>query len=337
MPVLIIAALLTGLFALLGFSGWVILYFLNLRNHGGKVFKVTLITCLCFFPVTLFLVLPITFSHLIANASTRPQDRILTSTPASFGCHFWEIDFPSRDGLLLSGWLIEGKPDKVPIIFSHGLFRDRRELLERAAKLSQHGHSVLIFDLRCHGKSQRKTISLGYQERLDVLGASDFVLDRFGVRRVVVAGVSMGAVASIFAATESPQSVEAIIADSPFDTLVDTVGRHTELFLQIPTRPFSDIFIWNLTREAEFSADQLDTIRAVSTLNELPVLLLYGERDSRMARNVATNLYEAIPTVRKRLLFFENADHGGAFDSAPEEYVDAILGFLSDSQVEFEH
>jgi esterase/lipase len=48
-----------------------------------------------------------------------------------------------------------------------------------------------------------------------------------------------------------------------------------------------------------------------------------------MTREVARNLYSAIPHSDKKLVFFEGADHGGAFDSAPEKYVKCIVDFLS--------
>lgn len=330
MPLLIITAFLLSLFAILGFLSWIILYLFKRRHHGGKVFRITLLTLVILFPVFLFLVLPITFSHLIAHASTRPQDRLLSATPNTFGCQYRSVEFPSRDGLLLKGWLIEGNPSNPPIIFSHGLFRNRQEILARACSLNQHGFSVLAFDFRSHGESPHKIISLGYKERLDVLGAKDFVLSLLGKERVVVAGVSMGAVASIFAAYDSRDSVEAIIADSPFDTLARTVGRHTELFLNLPARPFSDVFIWNLEREAEFQADRVNTMSSFAGLQKVPVLLLYGKSDQRMTGEMARNLYSAIPHSHKKLVFFDGAGHGGAFESAPGKYVKCIVDFLSE-------
>jgi len=328
MPLLIFSAILASLFAVLGVLSWFLLYLLKRRNHGARVFRVTLTAFLLLFPVFLFAVLPLTFSHLVANASTRPQDRILTETPASFDCEYSEVEFPSRDGLLLKGWLIKGDPAKSPIVFSHGLFRSRREVLERACSLSRQGHSVLVFDLRCHGQSQKKTISLGHNERFDVLGAKDFLTRSHGDAQIVFAGVSMGAVASIMAVHESAESVKAIIADSPFDNLVATVGRHTRIFLGLPAQPFSSMFIWNLTRKANFQADHLDTVSAFSSLKNVPVLLIYGEDDPRMTGEVARKLFEAIPYPRKQLIFFENAGHGASFDSAPRRYVDSIVSFL---------
>jgi len=329
MPLLIITGLFLSLFAILGFLTWLAFFLFKVRHHGRKVFKVTLLLLVILFPVVLFLILPVAFSHLVAHASTRPQDRLLSETPATFGCQYTPIEFPSRDGLLLKGWLIKGSPSNPPIIFSHGLFRNRQEILERACDLNRQGFPVLVFDFRSHGESQRKIISLGYHERLDVLGAIDFALGHLGSENVVVAGVSMGAVASIFAARDSRDSIAAIIADSPFDTLEDTVGRHTQLFLNLPARPFSDMFIWNLARLAEFQARRFNTLSSFASLRGVPVLLLYGKSDQRMTREVAGSLYSAIPHSDKKLVFFEGADHGGAFDSAPEEYVKCIVDFLS--------
>jgi pimeloyl-ACP methyl ester carboxylesterase len=330
MPLLIFSTLLFLFSTVLGLLCWSILYLFKFRNHGRKVLKASLFGFLCSYPVFLFLVVPVTFSHLVVNASTRPQDRQLKTTPADYGCSFSEARFHSRDALTLRGWFIEGSSQKIPIIFSHGLFRNRHEVLKRACELSHEGHSVLLFDLRNHGASQRRAISLGYQERLDVLGAKDFVIDHLGVDEVVVAGVSMGAVASIFATKESVESVAAVVADSPFDTLVETVARHTEHYLKIPSRPFSDVFIWNLTREADFSADQLNTVAAVSRVT-VPVLLIYGENDLRMTEEVAKELHNAVSSSQKQLVFFEGAGHGDAYETDPEAYVNCIVDFLADS------
>jgi pimeloyl-ACP methyl ester carboxylesterase len=202
--------------------------------------------------------------------------------------------------------------------------------LERACRLSRYGHPVLVFDLRCHGQSQRKAISLGFKERLDVLGATDFLNGLQDADGVIIAGVSMGAVASILAAGETIQTVTAIIADSPFDDLSETIGRHTQILLGLPRRPFSDLFIWNLTREADFEAGQLNTIAEFESLVKTPVLLIYGEADQRMTANVARRLYNAIPWPEKKLVFFEGAGHGGSFASAPDEYIHSIVDFLSE-------
>ena len=78
MPLLIISALLAGLFAVVGTLSWFILYLLKMRNHGGRVFRITLLSFPFLFPVLLFILLPITFSHLVANASTRYEDRLLS-------------------------------------------------------------------------------------------------------------------------------------------------------------------------------------------------------------------------------------------------------------------
>jgi pimeloyl-ACP methyl ester carboxylesterase len=329
LPLLIIFSFLAGLFAILGLLSWLILYLLKLRDHGVRIVRITVLSFLVLFPVFLFIILPVTFSHLLANASTRPMDRLLGETPNTFGCRYSEVRFPSRDGLLLKGWLIEGDLDKTPIVFSHGLFRNRQEVLERACRLSCYGHPVLVFDLRCHGESQRKAISLGFKERLDVLGATDFLNGLQDAGGVIIAGVSMGAVASILAAGETAQTVTAIIADSPFDELSETIGRHTQIFLGLPRRPFSDLFIWNLTREADFEAGQLNTLAEFESLVKTPVLLIYGEADQRMTANVARRLYDAIPWPEKKLVFFEGAGHGGSFASAPDEYIHSIVDFLS--------
>ena len=180
---------------------------------------------------------------------------------------------------MLRGWLMEGEDTKATLIFGHGLFRSRREGLERGSALNKRGFSVLLFDFRNHGESDGRSTSLGYLERLDVLGAYDFLKEKRERQRFVLLGVSMGAVAVIHAASDFQQDLEAIIADSPFQSLNETVDHHTRM-LAVPSFPFADIFVWNFTRITQYAPEDLNTIEALRRLDEVPVLLILQQRRS---------------------------------------------------------
>ena len=107
---------------------------------------------------------------------------------------------------------------------------------------------------------ERKPVSLGFTERLDVLGALDLARGRLNHRRVVLGGVSMGAAAAFLAAGEAPGEIAGLIADSPFESLEDTNRRHTRLILGLPGFPFDRLFVWNLTRIGGFSPGSLDLL-----------------------------------------------------------------------------
>jgi pimeloyl-ACP methyl ester carboxylesterase len=328
MPILFLSALITIVFALLGSVAWFVLYLFRVRNHGWKTARITSFALVLGLPLLLFLVLPILFSWLIANASTRPQDLVQETTPADFGRSFSEVSFPSRDGLGIKGWLMKSETTLPSIIVGHGLFRNRQEVLERGCRLNEEGFPILLIDFRNHGRSEKKKVSLGYQERLDILGASDYLRSLDGNGGVVFAGVSMGAVASILAASEQTGFLRAVIADSPFADLEETVSQHTNLILRLPSFPFVDLFVWNFARIGGFSAVFLDTSAALRSIHEVPTLLIYGTADRRMPASVAHSLYSAAGCPVKKLVFIEGADHGGAYSTDPDRYIAEIVTFL---------
>lgn len=318
------AAILAALFSVAGFFVWLVLRLAGKRK-AGPVARWTLLIYLAFFPLALFGILPLVFSQMLSHASTRPMDLRQTSLPSDCGSSFIQVEFHSRDGVPISGWyLYEGS--KLPIAFGHGLFRSRREVLERGCELNQIGHPVLLYDFRRHGTSGTAPITVGYQERWDVLGAVDFLKEQ-NHSKVVVSGVSMGAVATILAAAESSGSIAAVVADSPFESLEGTVKHHVRLFLGIPATPFSEVFIWNLARLGQFDPRQANTLVALSNLDR-PVLLIYGSEDQRMPEAVAQQIYESVGSHQKQLVFFDGARHGQAFESDPGRFVSVVENFL---------
>jgi pimeloyl-ACP methyl ester carboxylesterase len=305
------------------------------RKHGRRVARITLLSYLVFFVVFVFCLLPIIAAGLITASGTRPQDRQLQIDPGDFGRPFENVEFRSRDDLRLEGWWLEGEAGYPAFLLTHGLFRDRKEVLERGCQLNALGHPVLLFDLRTHGTSERVKVSMGYHERLDVLGAYD-VARRRGCSRIVPLGVSMGAVATLGAAVEMDPEGLVVIADSPFQSLEETVASHVKLFFGLPAFPFANFFIWNFSRINGFEKEKLDMVRTVQQLSQVPVLLIYGADDTRMPRSTALALFEPIPHPKKEIVFFENATHGDAWESAPERYIKTIRDFVARAAGELE-
>lgn len=332
--VLIVSLLLALLFLLAGGLAALGFRWMGWWGRTRKIFRVTAAGYLLFLPTFLFLLSPLLFSYLLVHAGTRPMDRQLRETPADYGCTYRPVRFPSRDQIQLSGWLLPGKATLPVLVVGHGLFRDRHEMLERTCHLNRSGYPALLLDFRGHGESAPAPVSLGFQERLDLLGACDFLRQETGTSRFILFGVSMGAVAALHAAPELHPGPEAIVADSPFSRLDSTVRRHVRLFLHLPVFPFADLFVWNLTRLAGFQGRDLDSLAAVRRLETTPLLLLYGSQDQRMPEDTAREIFVAIPDSRKELYFFEGAGHGHAYRSDPQRYLNVILSFLQSLRAE---
>src|SRR5215471_9319595 len=162
------------------------------RSRWRRILKRLLIALVILALVLVFGVIPWGLAALVTSAGTRPMDRDLTQTPADYGAPFKDIEFLTSDGVKLSGWLVPSGEKHATIVFSHGLFRSRRELLERAMGLRKLGYGALLYDSRNHGTSGYARVSLGYNERLDVEAAVRFLRQESGASdRIISFGISM--------------------------------------------------------------------------------------------------------------------------------------------------
>jgi pimeloyl-ACP methyl ester carboxylesterase len=205
-----------------------------------RVLKRVVLSLLLIAIVLIFGVFPYLLARLITNASTRPTDRGLTDTPASYGVPYTDVAFETSDGVKISGWLMPSTGKQMTIVYSHGLFRSRRELLERAIDLWRRGYGALLYDTRNHGESGPARVTLGYNERLDSEAAVNHLRQTAqSGDRIVLFGISMGADTALLAAADLPE-VSAVISDSCFLSFSDTTDHHVRLFLHLPAFPFAN-------------------------------------------------------------------------------------------------
>lgn len=275
--------------------------------------------------------LPYMIARLVTRAGTRPMDRALTSSPADYELEYEDVTFTSPDGVTLSGWYLGGAGSDVAIACGHGLFRSRREVLDRAAFFRAAGYDTLVFDFRRHGDSGGEKVTLGFQERQDFLGAAEFLTKNKPGTEVVFYGVSMGAAAALLAASESGETdeVAAVIADSSFSSLEHTVGHHLKLIFGLPRFPFAYSLLFFLEMQADIDSSEFDLERAVEAIGDRPVLIVAGEEDRRMSVGIQRRLFEASTHRLSRFESFPDAGHGAAYRTDSESYQTMLTEFLS--------
>jgi fermentation-respiration switch protein FrsA (DUF1100 family) len=280
--------------------------------------------------ILIFLVAPLGLTHLLTHAGTRPMDRQLTATPETYQAEFRNIGCTAKDGTPISGWYLPRENPRAVVIYAHGLFRSRQEMLERAARLWQHGYAGLLIDLRRHGGSGGELSSMGYLERLDVEAAAGFVRDSLQTSAPIIGfGVSMGAAATVLAAADTPE-ISALIIDSCFLSFEETVVHHLKLFFGLPRFPLGDELILFTRWKVGFTNDDFDMQRALGKIGDRPMLFIAGDADVRMPVEDARALVASARTSRKSLVVIPGASHGAGYRTNPEMYEKAVLDFLSE-------
>lgn len=251
-------------------------------------------------------------------------------TPGSYAMNFEWVEFPATDGVVLRGWFVpaEGKAHGT-IIYCHGLNRTRIEMLPMAAFGHELGYDGLLFDLRHQGASGGELTTLGYAERLDVIGAIRYALgQQHAGRPVILWGVSMGAAAALMAAAESPD-VAAVISDSSFLSLRSTIEHHWRLFFRLPSFPLADEMVFWIGWRGAFRPSDFDVARAVTRIGDRPILFIAVHDDRRIPPSIAQTLCARAASPHKALVVLPGRRHGEGFNEANEQYKTAVRQFLA--------
>jgi len=138
----------------------------------------------------------------------------------------------------------------------------------------------------------------------------------------------MGAVASLLAAADSPD-VAAVISDSAFLSLAETVRHHWRMYIPLPAFPIAEEVIYAIGWRGGFPSAELDAGKAVERIGARPVMFVAVQGDRRMPPDIAQKLYARAQSPSKQLVILPGKRHGEGFNQAREDYEKAVLDFLT--------
>jgi len=254
-------------------------------------------------------------------------------TPASFSLPYEEISFNARDGVPLKGWWVPaGGEARGTVVLVHGLNRSRIEMVRKVPFLHRLGWNAMLFDLRHHGASGGNVSTFGLLEKDDVHAATALVRSR-SQGPIVLWGVSLGAASATLAAAEDP-AISALICDSTYRSLRDTVGHHLNLFRGfrwwlriVPSWPVANEVIYWMGRRGGFDPDAVDIRAAAAHLAGRPCLFVCNSGDRRMPSDIAFEL-KAAAGPQAHVLVVPGQSHGGAYRDGTAAYESAVADLL---------
>jgi len=265
----------------------------------------------------------------MAWSGTRVERVPVEEDPKALGLDYEDVSFPSRgDEIILRGWYLPTSQSRRCIIIIHGIEKHRADptigILPLAKSLVEHGYNVLLFDLRGHGESGGNRLSMGYYERLDVLGAVDYLRSRgFQEQSIGLLGFSLGAAAAILAAAQEPDIP--VVADSSFADVTELMRR------ELPKHRLPGFFFYPMAfmLKLMYGID-LGAIRPLDAVGHLsrPILFIHGEADSTVPPDHSQRLFQASHNPNAQLWIVPGAEHVQAYHTHPEEYVARICAFF---------
>ena len=249
------------------------------------------------------------------------------SDPADYGLSYEKVAFQSRDGLTLRGWFIPAEKPRGTIVFCHGHAGSMDPDIEYAPAFHDGGYNVLMFDFRGHGLSEGQRVSMGYHERLDLLGAVDYLRSR-GIDRVGVLGFSMGGAVAISTAPQS-EAIRAVISDGGFARLGNAFAsgvrdRGWPGRVAAWVRP---LIICLASLRLGSWLPKADPTRWVDQIAPRALLIIHGGLDPYVSLAAVEELY-AKAGEPKELWVVPEAGHRMVDRQRPDEYRARLLAFF---------
>ncbi len=259
---------------------------------------------------------------------TRPQPCDVEDDARRWGLPEPEqVRFAAPDGLRISAWWFRAPEAPGAVIVCHGHGGNKVTNLWVAASLYP-TYDVLLLDLRGHGESEGKLTSVGYLERLDIVGAACWLRSTLGDVPIGVLGISMGAAASILAAAECPP-ITCVVADSPFarlDTPVRMAVRargYPRPLVPAIARSIGLVAGWRLGTIGGW----LDPIDVVDRLTPRPLFLIHGQADDLIPVEETHALWRRAGEP-KEMWILPEVGHARAAEVEPRAYAEKVARFF---------
>lgn len=239
-----------------------------------------------------------------------------------------EVSIRSFDGLNLWGKYYEYAPGAPIELMFHGYRGSaERDLCGGMQRCFQLGHSALIVDQRCSGRSDGNVITFGVNEHKDCLRWIDFALAHFGPDvKLILTGMSMGAATVLMAGGKDlPDNVMGILADCGYSSAKEII-LETIRKMGLPPKLVYPFVKLGARLYGHFELEETAPAEAMERC-KVPVIFFHGEADDYVPCWMSEKNYDACQS-RKQLVLVPGAGHGLSYPVAPAEYLKQVRQFF---------
>lgn len=283
-------------------------------------------------------------SKYVANMLTKPGSSPVFGNPRDFNLEYEDVEFKTKDGVKISGWLIKG--GKKVVIQSHfgaqasrsgwipegkpfpKMWKEKIEFLRAAKKFVDAGYSVLAFDFRNHGNSEEGTspwIACGIDEAKDIVAAVEFINGRFDNPEIGLVSLCMGANSTVFAFDEGLKKYKNIKAMA----LIQPNSYIKALERMLPKFFVNRANKINIKRGGkDFNINPHDFEDSIN----VPTLVVQNTNDPIADMDWVKTLYEKLPVEKEMLWLDLVKQRFAAYDyyaKTPEKIIEWLDKFIN--------
>ncbi|KUG09710.1 hypothetical protein ASU33_18665 [Solirubrum puertoriconensis] len=242
--------------------------------------------------------------------------------PPAFAYRTFYISSPNGK---LECWYSPVPQARGTVALFHGYTSDKSHLLREAAYFRHLGYSVLLTDFAGAGGSEGYRITVGYRESYDVAAVVRWLQQQQPRQRVVLYGVSMGAVAILRAESELGVQAAANIIECPYGSMLQT-AQNRFASMGVPAFPMANLLVfWGGVQNGFWAFDL--SAEAYATNITMPTLLMWGTADPRVTRQETDAIFAALSGPKQRH-DFAGSGHEPYWRKHREAWQQTISAFL---------
>jgi hypothetical protein len=287
-------------------------YFKNLFLFTARVFAVV--------AFLLYFGLPILDAYSALHPHRFPIGDV---SPTDMGLNYIDVTLVTSDDLKLYGWYVPST-NGAAVILVHAYNGNRTGMIYHAELLAKYGYGSLLFDTRTQGESEGELYALGWEDDLDIEAALDYLLKRPEIdpERIGVLGLSAGAKASLFTATQNEAISAVVVEGTRWRTFKDMLlATEPGGYIWLPTEWVS----WQFVEWVTGIHNPTPLREAVPQITSTPLLLITADAELATSR-AYYDLTQGPATLWVR---DEPGHQIDALFDEPEEYEQRVIGFFN--------
>ena len=239
-----------------------------------------------------------------------------------------EVTIKNRKGLTLHGMEFRNPENtNVWVIVLHGWTNVKREVSSYAMEHYKRGFNVLIPDLRGHGNSESKYVTMGWLDRLDVVDWINSIVKENPKAKIILHGVSMGAATTMMTTGEKlPENVLMAIEDCGFVGVKEIFTDRCKRKYHLPPKlvmPQASL-ICKLVNGFFFGeASAIKQLKKSKT----PTLFIHGDKDDFVLLDNLDPVFNACAAEKEKYII-RGAEHALSSHWFHEEYWNVVNDYV---------
>lgn len=229
---------------------------------------------------------------------------------------------------LHADYIFADKPTDICALVVHGYTSSPRNMGVYAKKYHELGYDVLMPSLNGHADSEIGYVTMGWEDRFDVIDWINFLVDNNPNVKILIHGVSMGAATTMMTTGEElPDNVKVAVADCGYSSVWDIFSNKLQNSFKLHEFPtlYSASAVNKLYSGFDFKeASSIEQLKKSKT----PTIFLHGENDTFVPYEMLDKVYEAA-TCEKEKVTIPNAPHARNACADPELYWSSIQNFIN--------